>query len=281
MQKIGYRRIRQILVAEGITLSAKPRKLGNLVPFTQQYPLADEIFSRGELFHYFLGLVAADGSFVATTHEESVELCLKAGDIEVLEKLRDRISPSRPIHRKPHKKNPAHEAARLKINDRRLVGMLKEHITTVDKSHTLTWPETLPDDQRRHFIRGYIDGDGTIGITLNRQTVRGRVRFYPVIRLRVLGTEAFLTGMTRAIHLALYIIPVKVHRKGRENVFEIQYSGRHAEKILDWLYDGATIFLARKRGVYLYLRNADREMLLANYRTPAGRYNTIASGKAG
>ncbi|MBP7583048.1 MAG: hypothetical protein KBA61_03370 [Spirochaetes bacterium] len=275
MQKIGYRAVRAILTAEGITLSAKPRKLGHLVPFVQKYRLTDEIFERDELFFYFLGLVAADGSFITHRREMSVELCLKQGDLELLEHLRDRISPGRPIHQKPGKTS-RYTAVRFKLNDRRLVAMLQDHIITHDKSHTLSWPDTIPEEHQPHFIRGYIDGDGTIGVALTRRTVRGKERFYPVTRLRVLGTEAFLTGMTRAIHRTQDLNPVKVRRKGKERVFEVQYSGRHAEKILDWLYDGATIFLARKRKVYLYLCTASRETLLTNYRTPAGRYNTRA-----
>jgi hypothetical protein len=280
LQKMGHRTVRNKLTAEGITLSPKPRQLGHLIPFTTKYPIRDEIFTLGELFFYTLGLLAADGSFVSTRREESVELCLKHGDIEILEKLRDRISPTRPIHRKPHMKNPAHEAVRLKFNDRCFMALLREYIQSHDKTHSLTWPGNLPDEHLHHFIRGYIDGDGTIGVALTRQTVQDTVRFYPVIRLRILGTEAFLTGMTKAIHRAQDIKPVKVRRKGKEQVFELQYSGRHAETILNWLYDGATIYLARKREVYEYLRAADRITLLSNYGTPAGRYNTISSGKA-
>ena len=70
---------------------------------------------------------------------------------------------------------------------------------------------------------------------------------------------------------------MKVSRKGKENVFELQYSGSHAEKILTWLYRGATIYLRRKREVYDYLLGTDRETLLENYGTPAGRYNLRAS----
>ncbi len=275
MQKTGYRAVREILTAEGLTLSAKPRKLSHLIPFVQKYRLSDEIFERGELFFYFLGFVAADGSFVTTRRERSVELCLKQGDRELLEHLRDRISPSRPIHQKPEKTS-RYTAVRFKLNDRRLVEMLHEFISTTRKTHTLDWPDAIPDAHLPHFIRGYCDGDGTIGVALTRRTVWGEERFYPVTRLRVLGTEAFLTGMTRAIHHTQNIKPVKVRRKGKERVFEVQYSGRHAEKILDWLYDGATIWLARKRDVYLYVRTASRETLLANYRTPRGRYNHLA-----
>jgi len=280
LQKMGYRAVREILVAEGITLSPKPRKLGHLIPFVQKYRLSDEIFERGELFFYFLGLVAADGSFVTHRREMSVELCLKEGDRKLLEHLRDRISSGRPIHLKPGKIT-RYTAVRFKINDRRLVAMLQEYITTTRKTHTLSWPDAIPEAHLPHFIRGYLDGDGTIGVALNRQTVRGEERFYPVTRLRILGTESFLAGLTRAIHRIQSIKQVKVHRKGKEQVFEIQYSGRHGEKVLDWLYDDATIWLARKREVYDYIRTTDKLTLLANYGTSGGRYNTIASGKAG
>ena len=180
MQKLGFRKVREHLTKEGIALDTKPRKLDYLIPFTQQYPLCNEIFTKGELFFYFLGLVAADGAFVSTRHEESVELCLKKGDREILETLRTRISPSRPIHRKPNRKNPAHEAVRFKLNDRRIISLLKDYMHTQDKSRRLTWPEGIPDEHLHHFIRGYVDGDGTLGVALTRQSVRAPCASIPL-----------------------------------------------------------------------------------------------------
>lgn len=269
----SFRELREMCRERGIDLSPKPRKLEHLVPFETKYPINDSIFLDSELKFYFLGLVAADGHVVCLKNDWSVEICLNKYDIGLIEKLRDLISPSRPIHPKPHKSKSASDAARLKISSRKLVEMVASYIEIEDKTHTLSWPENIPDEYLCHFIRGYFDGDGTIDLTTNQQIVAGKKRYYYVMRLRFLGTRLFLEGLTQAIHRLTGIEPVKVSAKGLENVSVICYSGKSAARILENLYDGATLYLDRKRAVYAKIRDTSKEKLGKIYNSPEGRLN--------
>ncbi len=269
----SFRELREMCRERGIDLSPKPRKLEHLLPFETQYPIADYIFHDSELKFYFIGLIAADGHVIHTKSEWSVEICLNKYDIGLIEKLRDLISPSRPIHIKPHKSNPASDAVRLKLSSRKLVEMIAGYIEIEDKTHSLSWPGNIPDDYLRHFIRGYFDGDGTIDLTTNQQIVAGEKRYYHVMRLRFLGTRPFLEGLTQAIHRLTDIEPVKVSSKGLENVSVIYYTGKSAVKILAYLYDGATLYLDRKRAVYAKIRDTSKEKLGKIYNSPEGRLN--------
>ena len=81
------------------------------------------------------------------------------------------------------------------------------------------------------FIRGYIDGDGS----LSKDYHSGR------LRIDVCGTENFLLGIRNIFNCFSY--PRKDKRK---NVYSINCSFNNADKIAMCLYEKATIYLDRK-----------------------------------
>jgi len=277
--KIGHGKLRKEVEKRGISLEQKPRMLDHLIPFERQYEILTEVFEEGELKYYFLGLVSADGSIVSYKNEKAVELCLNKVDAGILEALRDRISPERPIHLKPHKKNSTSDAMRFKLSGKEIVDMLSQYMPTHRKSLDLTYQDNIPDEYFRHYLRGYIDGDGTIGVARNQQTVNGKLKKYFVTRLRILGTEAFLAGLVKTIHRTLRIPPVKVNRKGSENVYQIEYTGKSANCILAHVYLDAGLFIERKYRVWRYIVEASKETIGREFGTPRGRLNQRA--KAG
>jgi hypothetical protein len=167
----SFWQLREMCRKRGVDLSQKPRKLDHLAPFETKYPISDDIFRDSEWKYYFFGFVAADGHVIHKKNEWAVEICVNKYDIGILEKLRDLISPSRPIHPKPHRSNPESDAVRLKLSSRTLVEMIADYIEIKDKTRSLTWPENIPHEFLRHFIRGYFDGDGTVDMTTNQKVV--------------------------------------------------------------------------------------------------------------
>jgi hypothetical protein len=272
----GHISFRNKLIDAGIELASKPRKLDHLKPFETIYPITDAIFQEGELKYYFIGLVAADGTVVYKGNENSVELCLSEADVEILEKLRDLISPERPIHDKPSKVKKEYLAKRLKFNSKPLIDMIAEYMTTDNKSRSLKWPGNIPDEYLRHFIRGYFDGDGTIGICTNRKECKVETRFYYVPRLRFLGTEDFLKGLTSAVEQQTTIPAVKVHKKGKENVYCLTHTGVNAKLIHHYMYTDATIYLKRKAALWKYILTTPTDELARIYGTEEGKLNKRA-----
>ncbi|HRZ28335.1 MAG TPA: LAGLIDADG family homing endonuclease [Spirochaetota bacterium] len=271
--KMKYSRVREILAASGLDLGKKKRSIAHLKPFEQVFPVNPEVFEEGELKYYFVGVVEADGCLTIRRNEHAVEIALNKADEDLLIALRDRISPGRPIHLKPNRKNRESDAVRLKINSRELVEMLGQYMPLHRKTWLMTFPESIPDDFFAHFLRGVIDGDGSIGITRNRKVFFGELRYYHVIRVRILGTKAFLEGLVARIQKLLGIKGVKVAKRTGENVFEVQYSGNHARRILEYIYDYCTIFLKRKLRVWQLLKDLSQAELARRYNTPMGRYN--------
>ncbi|HPF07779.1 MAG TPA: hypothetical protein P5120_17225 [Spirochaetota bacterium] len=272
----GHISFRKKLIDAGIKLAKKPRKLDHLQPFETIYTITDVVLQEGELKYYFLGLVAADGTIVSKGNDNSVELCLCEADVEILEKLRDLISPERPIHDKPSKVKKEYLAKRLKFNSKPLVDMVAEYMTTDNKSRNLKWPDNIPDKYLRHFIRGYFDGDGTVGISTNQREFLEGIKYYYIARIRFLGTEDFLKGLTQAIEKQTTIPAVKVQKKGKENVYCLTYTGVNAKHIHRYMYTDATIYLKRKAALWKYIIEAPADELSRIYGTEDGKLNKRA-----
>lgn len=109
------------------------------------------------------------------------------------------------------------------------------------KSMTLKYPsrEHVPKELIRHFIRGYVDGDGCITYT----TYEGKHSTRRHHKISIIGTEHMLNGIV--MDLGLNTKPVK--EKGR-NHYTLYIGGNNqSREIAKILYDNSTIYLERKR----------------------------------
>jgi hypothetical protein len=94
------------------------------------------------------------------------------------------------------------------------------------KSLTLTWPE-VPTDQLAHFVRGYVDGDGSLSWH------RPGTSVHPL--LEAAGTNAFLVGMARAIETQTGI-PIPTCHPSKSSVYKVSWYGIAAKCLAIWLY---------------------------------------------
>ena len=102
------------------------------------------------------------------------------------------------------------------------------------KSLILQFPTNLPKPLVRHFIRGYFDGDGTVGV------YDGQLKF------RITSSPMFANSLQDILIGELGLSKTKLNEEGQAR--SLSYSGnRQVSKILDYLYAGATIYLARKK----------------------------------
>ena len=115
-------------------------------------------------------------------------------------------------------------SARLTIPGKRLAEALVKHGVVPDKSKVLK-PPSLSGDLARHFIRGYLEGDGHIGKVDNR-----------VVTL--IGTRSVLEWIQQQIWAQLDIDSGGSLRE-REGCWALTFGGRHmAKQIVEWVYGG-------------------------------------------
>ena len=207
----------------------------------------DENFfdSWNEYSSYILGYAFADGN-VAWNLEKSywtftISACEK--DAAHLERMRLLLKSSKPLLYSPKTKS-----YRLKATSRILCKKLIRKGVIPKKSLVVRFPD-VPEGFLRHFIRGVVDGDGTV-----RFFDRKRSPYFEISICS--GSIAFLQGLASRIRHA-YGIPANV-RAVAAHLFVVGYSCSRGEKLAQILYEDSNIFLQRKFDAFLALKEHRR-----------------------
>lgn len=195
---------------------------------------------------YWLGFIYADGCITCGNH---LQVSLAAKDAKHLEKFRDALKSTNPVHVYKGTCTGVEIAyCKLDIRSSQLYNQLNVKGVTERKTNTLTFPEDgiVPKELVSHFLRGYFDGDGTINIQRQYKT--------PQCRIQIMGTEDMLLGFIKQLPIHPKILKDKTFftRKEGQTVKCFQYGGNQCcRAIFDFLYQGATIYLDRKHEIYL------------------------------
>lgn len=175
---------------------------------------------------YVLGFLYADGYINLAAR--FLEIRLHPKDIDTLEKIRDCLSSNHPITNGVN--NLGRDYIQYRVYDKPMLYRLAELGCMNKKSLILTFPFWLPAELKKHFIRGYYDGDGCIHIRKDNG--------YPIVS--IVGTRAFVEGIQEIYSdISSYI-----SKKG--NVFIITFNCSNALLFLDKIYSDSTIYMQRK-----------------------------------
>jgi hypothetical protein len=154
--------------------------------------------------------------------------------------------------------------AKFAVSSREMVADLSRYGIVPRKTATVGFP-TLPRDLERHFIRGYFDGDGGFSISANGHPSKN-------VAFRVIGNLAFIQALQAVLmrECALRATRLSQRRVGQP-VWTLTYTGRtQVGRIVEYLYDEATLFLPRKHDyVASYLIGARN--IAAKYRGTFGK----------
>jgi hypothetical protein len=203
----------------------------------RKYPLNEQFFDAidSEEKAYFLGFLFADGTNSVVKTEVKLSLC--EDDKDILERLNALLQPDKPLYFEP-KSLPTKNVWKLVINSRHLSHQLNALGVVPAKTFVLKFPPWLQEDLKRHFIRGYFDGDGCISV--------GRH-----IQMNITSTEEFLVELQKILmkECGLNKTNLSIRHPERSNSTRtMQYCGKNnCLRIYNYLYDKATIYLERKK----------------------------------
>ena len=130
---------------------------------------------------------------------------------------------------------------RLTFRSKHMSEILASYGMLHNKSLLLTFPEWLDKSLYPHFIRGYMDGDGSIYYSQQKN----------ILRANMVGTKEFLDVVQKICDLIG--IKTYLHHKNGQN--EVTYSLYTTSNIgtltfLDWVYKDADLKLHRKYAKY-------------------------------
>lgn len=182
---------------------------------------------------YILGFILADGCIIEGTYKGysgALKFGVHSKDIDILEKIKQQLTSE-------HKISVVKNAAHLAITSQVIVNDLKNLSISYRKSLKEKIPN-IPKQYIRDFIRGVVDGDGSISFDKKN---------YPTLSLcGGKNTIAFIRNyFVSKFNLYSKITVVKKYENS-QSLFYIGYRSNSAKTLINFIYHDATLYLERK-----------------------------------
>jgi hypothetical protein len=249
-EQMSMQAIAQRLRCGSSTVRRRLRALG--IPVRSRGPNMERLRKQGHTptpawspeMAWVVGLIATDGNLARAPRRISIT----SKDIDLLESVRRCLSLSNRFG----KTRGLGVANRLQWRNRALYDWLLSLGLTPRKSLTIG-PLTVPDEYFADFLRGCIDGDGTVLVYTDRYHAAKKASYvYQRLYVSIVSasrpfiewietTIYRLSGLRGGVHL-------KAPRKGLRPVWVLRYSKKASIRLLRWMYYAPDVVcLARKR----------------------------------
>ena len=203
------------------------------LPDRPYYEIDESFFARwSPASAYVFGLLVTDGH-IGLAGSGTYVVILALNDRKLLEKVRRLLSSSHPIRRS--KQQPRLHVFQF-ARERMTQDLLRLGLTP-RKSLTIKFPH-MPQQFRRHFIRGCWDGDGSVYLA-RRGERRLRASF-------VSGSRDFIRTLEQVLQEDAGLTKRTIYQRSKSYYF--RYGHRDAERLFHYLYDDvpSNMYLQRK-----------------------------------
>lgn len=238
----------------------------------RKYNINDSYFNKidTERKAYILGLLYADGCVYSNSgYSKWAKLDLKYNDVALLKTIAEEMNNECPIKRHIYERNEffkyqnrdytfTRDMCRLSFRSDQIVDDLIKLGCPPRKTFKIIFPseEIVPNNLINHFLRGYLDGDGSISSSVRKSKSKFR-KNYMHFQITFTGTSAFINKTKEYLNKNVVKFIGDIHSRwdnGHDNYTLLIDGNNIVEKILDWLYEGSTIYLERKYQKYLLLK---------------------------
>lgn len=227
---VGTEQIARDLFVSPSVVQKYIRRSGLLKP-KQKYSINEHFFSQyTKESCYWAGFIAADGYIRDNRHMLGIHL--KADDKPHLDKFLKCASSNHSVLY-----DKCTNAVCVQIYNPTLIQALRTNFNiTPRKSKTLTYPSCIPKELNKHFIRGAIDGDGSISTGIKE-----------LLTINIVGSASFITSIrdiwcdevevytNRCDHQNKPAITTP--NKNKQYFASTSVTGNNAIKVGQWLYD--------------------------------------------
>jgi hypothetical protein len=234
----------------GLNLNKDPRSISKIVKnngYKQKIVLRNSKYGLNENYldnasdrkFWFLGLMAADG-FIINENSFGISQSGFFG-YQLIGHLKEELKYGGPIY---SGETIGENYYNLTITSNHLVKKMSEYNIVNKKSLIYEFPILNNVNEVRDFIRGYVDGDGSVGIYNN-----GSGHKYIVVSF--VGTKNFIVSASKKI-------PIKsssIRKLVGENCYEIRWYGKKAIKFCEWVYSNNSLYEGYKQNKFMdYLK---------------------------
>lgn len=208
---------------------------------------------------YWLGFIYADGYI----SNNNLGITLSEIDKDHLYKFSESIKSTYPINTYKYSGYKDVYGSRVVIKSDMLISDLIHNGVFYNKSLILLPPKNIPDNLLMHFIRGYMDGDGSISVS--------KTKYGDSYKLRFEGTKEMLDWIQ-----LIFKTNCKLQKRNKDtkNSYSLDYGGNISVlSKLNLIYNNANVFLPRKYDRYKMLQSLYPVMDNVN------RVNSVDSSK--
>lgn len=187
---------------------------------------------------YWLGLLYADGCVSEKSENNKIIIIqLHPDDKYILEQLLKDVKSNRPLYVSNKGYVSINISSTKMANDLIKLGCIPRKSLVLKFSNENIVPKQLI----KHFIRGYMDGDGCISTYMKLR--KNRKSPMLICEIKFIGTYDMLYGIKKFFNSEKNILI----NKHSPNICQISFTGRKYRDVVDSLYDNATIYMKRKR----------------------------------
>lgn len=274
--KIEREKIKQIIIDEYINTPEKERsltKLGNkygvkrqtiskwlkdkgfeVINYQNRCRMDETVFDNidTEEKAYWLGFLYADGNI--STVGNRLEMNLSSKDLDHMLKFKKFLKLESEI-RIEDNRGEGKEICRLAIRNKHVWQQLNNKGCVPCKSLILTFPDKSifkSENLIYDFIRGYCDGDGSLGMYIKENTKNHKCW------LSFVGTKDFLNGIEDFLNIK-GTIRNKTCANWQNRAYDLKYGGVNARKVARLLYENSSIYMTRKYNRFLQLCSFEEE----------------------
>jgi len=184
---------------------------------------------------YWLGFLYADGYVRMRKSSSEMRLKLSIKDVDHVKKFNDTVKSNNEIKVKG-------KYAISSVNQKKFVKHLVDKGCINKKSLIIKFPYFLEENLKRHFIRGYFDGDGNIKFTIKKR---------PSFNM-VCGSMCFLESIKKEISNDCNIRNPKIFLSKNKKYGRVFWNAiPDIITIYFYLYKNSNIYLNRKKDKFL------------------------------
>ncbi len=222
--------IRTFLIDNGVKMRSNKEN-------SRRYYVNDNVFHiiDTEEKAYWLGFLAADG-YVCSTNGKRVGLSIASKDRHHLEKFKSFLCSTYPIKTYISSSGYSNsEYVRMIICSDQMYDDLVLHGVVEHKTNILKYPTSVPHELQKHFLRGFVDGDGCI-------TKRGNS-----FVISIMGINEFLDDAVKYLRSENAYKHGRIYqRKKNCPTLSLSMCGETAKNVIGLLYGNCTVYLDRK-----------------------------------
>lgn len=194
---------------------------------------------------YVLGFFCADGHLA--TSKNKIQIQIHSKDDYILKKIISFIDYDGPLYY--CKKT---NIVQMVITSQEITKDLMNFGLTRHKSQDLKWIEQIPEQYISHFVRGYFDGDGHVGLAQAHNPNNKK------LIVKIVSTLPFTERLKKEFENNYGSKCGSIINN--ETYYELIYTGaNHTKSFLDWIYKDSTeeTRLKRKYDIYADYINKD------------------------